>query len=158
MTPTPRIYLFLLSGILFTLCTSCEDNRVFEESKEIEDGIWRADNIAAFSAVITDTISLYDMYLDVRNDINYPFSNLYLFLKTTFPGGQVTRDTIECILAGYDGKWLGSGAGSIRSNRFLFQQGMRFPMEGTYLFELEQAMRVSELEGIRDVGICIDKK
>jgi len=149
---------FLLSGILSILLISCDRNRFFEESVKIDDGIWKSDNIIVFSTVITDTVAVYDMCLDVRNDISYPFSNLYLFLRTEFPNGQVVQDTIECILAGYDGKWLGSGIGSVRFNRFLFQQGISFRMSGTYRFELEQAMRVAELKGIRDIGIRIDKE
>ncbi len=147
----------LLAGILTILFISCNQNRFFEESVKIDDGIWRSDNIVAFSVVITDTVAAYDMYLDVRNDISYPYSNLYLFLKTEFPTGEVAQDTIECILAGLDGKWLGSGMGSVRFNRFLFQDGISFRTAGQYRFELEQAMRVDELKGIRDVGIRIDE-
>ena len=163
MTITPmRLFsriesLLLMTGIFLVLFISCTDQRFFEESVKIDDGQWSSDNILTFSTVITDTVSRYDFYLDVRNDISYPYSNLYLFLKTIFPNGQVTRDTIECMLAGYDGKWLGSGAGSVRFNRFLFQQGMPFHICGTYRFELEQAMRIEELKGIRDIGIRIDK-
>jgi len=147
--------LAMMFSILFI---SCDHNRFFEESVKIDNGIWKSDNIVAFSVVITDTITVYDMYLDVRNDINYPYSNLYLFLKTEFPNGQVAQDTIECILASYDGKWLGSGMGSVRFNRFLFQEGISFRTAGSYRFELEQAMRVVELKGIRDIGIRIDKE
>lgn len=160
LTPMPlfsRIKSLLLTGFMLVLLTACDGTRIFEESKKIVDGVWRSDNILPFSAVISDTQSLYNFYLDVRNDITYSYSNLYLFMKTVFPDGQVTTDTIECTLAGYDGKWLGSGSGSVRFNRFLFQQNMRFPITGTYLFEVEQAMRVEDLKGILDIGIRIDK-
>ncbi|MFH1160052.1 MAG: gliding motility lipoprotein GldH [bacterium] len=158
MHPNIRISLFVIQlAVAWSLC-SCLDNRVFDESMRIEKGVWKADNIASFSVVITDTIALYDFYVDVRNDISYKFSNLYLFLRTDFPDGRVTRDTIECILATYEGKWLGSGIGSVRSSRFLFQKGMRFKIPGTYWFAFEQAMRVPDLEGIRDFGIRIDKE
>ena len=150
-------YLFL-TGMLSFLFISCNQNRFVEVSTKIDDGIWTSDNIVTFSVVITDTVAVYDMYLDVRNDISYPYSNLYLFLKTEFPTGQVTQDTIECMLAGFDGKWLGSGMGSVRFNRFLFQEGISFRTAGSYRFELEQAMRVDELKGIRDIGIRIDKE
>lgn len=152
-----QIKSFLLAGLFLVLLNSCDDQRFFEESVKIDDGQWHSDNILIFSTVITDTISGYDIYLDVRNDISYSYSNLYLFMKTIFPNGHVTRDTIECMLASYDGKWLGSGTGSLRFNRFLFQQGMQFRIAGTYRFELEQAMRVEVLKGIKDIGIRIDK-
>ena len=153
-----RIKSIYLAGLFLILFISCNDQRFFEESVKIDDGQWRSDNILTFSTVISDTISRYDISFDVRNDISYSYSNLYLFMKTTFPNGQVTRDTIECMLAAYDGKWLGSGTGNLRFNRFLFQQGIQFPIPGTYRFELEQAMRVSELKGLRDIGLRIEKE
>ncbi|MBE0648588.1 MAG: gliding motility lipoprotein GldH [Bacteroidales bacterium] len=152
-----RINSFLLTGLLLVLLTSCHDNRVFEESIKIDQGTWAADNILGFSAVISDTLCGYSMYIDVRNDISYSYSNLYFFMKTVFPNGRIARDTIECMLAGYDGKWLGSGSGNVRFNRFLFQKDIRLPVSGSYRFELEQAMRVEELKGILDIGFRIDK-
>jgi len=150
--------LYVIPFILACFLCSCRDNRIFEENIKIEHGVWKADNIASFSVVITDTNALYDFYVNVRNDISYKFSNLYLFLRTDLPGRRVVRDTIECILAGYEGKWLGSGIGSIRSSKFLFQKGIRFPIPGTYRFDFGQAMRVEDLSGIRDFGIRIEKE
>lgn len=123
----------------------------------MDHGTWNSDTMVSFSVAIIDTMSLYDLYLDVRNDPGYPFCNLFLFLHSEFPDGRVTSDTIECLLASPDGKWLGSGIGSIRTSRFLFQKGIRFRDPGTYRFVFEQAMRVHDLQGIRDFGIRIDK-
>jgi len=136
---------------------SCTSDRFYEESRKIEGGSWSVANKVIFPVTISDTSAFYNFYIDVRNELRYPYSNLYLFLQTRFPDGRRTRDTIECMLASPDGKWLGSGTGNLRSNRFLFQQHIRFRQQGIYLIELEQAMRVQDLEGIRDVGIRIDK-
>ncbi len=152
-----QIESLLLTALLLVLFTSCDDNRFFEENIKIDDGRWRSDNILGFSTVIPDTMCVYNIYIDVRNDITYSYSNLYFFMKTVFPNGRIALDTIECMLAGYDGKWLGTGSGNVRFNRFLFQQGIQFPVSGSYRFELEQAMRVEELNGVLDIGIRIDK-
>lgn len=136
---------------------SCHSNRFYEANRVIDKAAWAAYNNMAFAVVIDDTNARYDFYLNIRNDVNYPFSNLFLFLKTTFPDQGIARDTIECLLSAPDGKWLGSGMGSVRFNRFLFQEGVRFRKAGTYVFELQQGMRVDPLKGIRDVGIRIDK-
>jgi len=154
--PRARTILILLTFALWG--ASSTDGRFFEQNRGIENGSWAAHNNVSFSVVIEDTAASYDFYLNLRNDVNYPYSNLFLFLKTTFPDQRVARDTIECILAGYDGKWLGSGMGSVRFNRFLFQKGVRFGKAGTYSFDLEQAMRIDPLIGIRDVGLRIEKE
>ncbi len=146
--------LLIWGAILFHSCTG---NRVLDENHIIPQGIWQQENRLVFTAGINDTVQPCNIYLHIRNDLSYPFSNLFLFLRTRFPDGSVSRDTIECQLAGPDGRWLGSGVGNIRSNRFLFQQNFRFPRRGNYVFELEQAMRMKELKGIRNAGIMIEK-
>lgn len=146
--------LYLL--VLFLI--SCDAKRYFEENKSVENGVWNMANKIPFSVNITDSVARYDLFLNIRNDGIYPFSNLYLFIHTTLPGGQTTIDTVECRLADPDGKWRGSGFGNLKFNRFLFQKGMVFPRKGLYTFYLEQAMRVKELKGIRDVGIRIEKQ
>jgi len=152
-----RTQSLILTGLLMVLLISCNNQRVFEESIKIDQGGWHADNILDFSTVISDTLCGYTMYIDVRNDISYSYSNLFFFMKTIFPNGRIAKDTIECLLAHYDGKWLGSGSGNVRFNRFLFQSNIQLPVSGTYRFELEQAMRVEVLKGILDIGIRIDK-
>lgn len=158
MKPKP-VYTHILLMLLFaSLVAACDRSRVFEENRAIEKGIWNNTVKVPFEATIADTNLAYNVYLNVRNSLDYPYSNLYLFLETRFPDGRIARDTIDCMLADYDGRWLGSGMGSLRYNRYLFQQGVRFPEKGNYRFELEQAMRLNDLTGIHDIGIRIEKE
>ena len=80
-----------------------------------------------------------------------------MFLHTTFPNGNQTHDTIECILAYPDGRWVGNGSGSMRNSKILLNDRLRFPLAGDYRFEIEQAMRDTTLEGIADVGLRFEK-
>jgi gliding motility-associated lipoprotein GldH len=153
-----RNFFFFSFVFMVLILASCDSKRFFEENKTIENGVWTSNISRAFNVNITDTLAHYDLYLNIRNDGVYPYSNLYLFIHTLVPGGKTATDTVECQLADPDGKWRGSGLGSLKFNRFLFQKGMVFPRKGTYRFELEQAMRVKELKGIRDVGIRIEKQ
>lgn len=148
-------FLFILS---FWVLQSCDSKRFFEENKRIEKSVWNNKDKAIFDVLITDILSSYDFSINLRNSGDYHYSNIYLFLKTVFPDGKVARDTIECQLADYDGKWLGSGISNLKFNRFLFQKGVRFPQKGQYVFEVEQAMRVNDLKGISDIGIRIEKE
>jgi gliding motility-associated lipoprotein GldH len=151
-----RFSIFLFFSLMFLF--SCDSKKIFEENKEITGSVWNGNDKAIFHVMIPDVLARYNFYINVRNRGNYPFSNIYFFLKTIFPDGRIARDTIECRLADYDGKWLGSGISDMKFNRFLFQQGIKFPKKGEYTFELEQAMRVRELAGISDIGIRIEKQ
>jgi gliding motility-associated lipoprotein GldH len=157
-----RAYL-LLKTILFPislllLISACDSKRVFEENREIPNGIWNAANLARFEVQITDTITPHNFYLNVRNTGAFAYSNLYLFLETEFPDKVYAMDTVECILADNSGRWLGEGSGDIWDNQILFKKGVRFRKAGKYVFSLQQAMRVEQLPMIMDVGIRIEKQ
>jgi len=147
----------ILILIFLLVFSSCDSKRVFEENKSIEKSSWKVTNKPVFSVSIDDIAISYNIFLNIRNRMDYPYSNIYLFLKTTFPDGKISLDTIEFLLADYDGRWLGSGVGSVKFNKFLFQKGIYFPQKGKYTFEFEQAMRVNELKGITDIGLRIER-
>ena len=105
---------------------------------------------------ITDTVSLNNVYLQVRHTVDYPMSNLYMFVLLKGPSGQFHRDTVNMILAVPDGKWIGKGTGKLRELRYLYRKQVRFREPGTYSISIEQAMRKSELP-VTDVGVRIER-
>jgi len=147
---------------LFLICTailvsSCDSKRVFDDNKTLPDNIWDKTNKVSFAVNITDTVSAHNVYINVRNADGYPYGNLYLFIHTKFPSGQTFTDTLECVLADANGKWLGDGLGDIYDNQILFKRNVRFRQSGTYTFDLEQGMRLEKLPLIMDVGMRIEK-
>ncbi|MFO8128994.1 MAG: gliding motility lipoprotein GldH [Bacteroidales bacterium] len=135
---------------------SCNSPGICDESYPVPEKGWHKDSIFTFPVEINDTLALYNFYLNIRNNTDYSYSNIYLFLNTKFPGGHATRDTIEIFLADPKGNWLGSGIGKIRDNQVLLRKNLRFPEKGKYIFGIEQAMRQDVLHGIEDVGLRID--
>ncbi len=150
------ISIFLLLAVIALMLLSCDPGRIFDDMKKIPGNEWRAAEPVTFSMTIDDTLELTNVFIQVRNTTQYPFSNLFLFITTLGPGGQPGRDTLECTLAAPDGKWTGSGRG-LKENRFLLKQGMRWPRKGVYSFEIQQAMRTDPLPGIADVGLRVEK-
>lgn len=138
--------------------SSCSNRMMYDESVVIPEAKWDNKNIPYFDVNVEDTVSIYSFALNVRHIENYRYSNLYIFLHTTFPNGNVTHDTIECTLAYPDGSWVGKGSGSMRSGKILLNPNLRFPIGGVYHFEMEQAMRDEVLKGIADIGISIEKQ
>lgn len=143
--------------VLILFFTACDTSRVYEVNHKIPESLWSSTNTLQYQVQITDTLLPHNVYINVRNAGMYPFSNLFMFLTTRFPQGQIDRDTLEIILATPEGKWMGDGLGDIWDNRVLLKSGVRFPQAGEYVFELTQAMRMDPLPGIMDAGIRIEK-
>ncbi|MBL0045437.1 MAG: gliding motility lipoprotein GldH [Flavobacteriales bacterium] len=153
-----RALLILPVAILFG---GCAKDVVFQEDAQTPSGVWERGWNPAFAFDIADTITAHDVYLDVRHTGDYPFSNLYTFVKLTGPSGESLTDTVECTLADASGRWYGKGLGFISSDRFqahvLYKLRNRFPRKGRYTITLEQAMRTEKLQGVIDVGVSVER-
>ncbi len=148
---------FILIPLAFLLW-GCNEQIVFEKSQKIAADGWHMNDVITFEKEINDTTSLYDIFLNVRNNNEYPYSNLYVFFHTIFPDGSHYQDTIEMILADRQGKWTGEGFGKIKSNSFHFRKDVWFPVEGEFTFTIQHAMREEYLKGITDIGMRIERK
>jgi gliding motility-associated lipoprotein GldH len=148
-------YFSAIALLLFLV--SCDNARIFEQNQEIPESGWTTDNVVKFDVDIKDPSAATNFYINVRQADGYPYSNLFLFIKTVFPDGKFSSDTLECVLADDKGKWLGSGLGDIYDNQIPFKRNTRFPVAGLYHFEIQQAMRTDNLPLIMDVGLRIEK-
>lgn len=150
----PYSKFLLLVGILI-LIHSCNFNSLYNETMAVDEKGWYKDDLTRFEVTIEDTVKLYDFYINIRNTVDYRYSNLYIFMNTKFPNDNMSRDTLEFILADIEGRWLGKGWGSVKENSILISSDMRFPLAGTYEFKIQQAMRQDTLKGIKNIGIRI---
>lgn len=148
-----RLFLFLIPVLL----VSCDPNRVYEFNYELEDDTWSREDTLIFDFRITDTATYHNLYINVRNTAEYPYSNLYLFLTIKAPNGKFSVDTVECVLADKKGKWLGNGSVTLFDNQILYKKNIRFPVKGIYRIKYEQAMRTAELKFIRNIGFRLEK-
>ena len=144
-------------GFLFLL-TSCDQNRVYEKNEEIDNARWDISQKVRFEVPVQDTLSKHNFYINFRNSGNYPYSNVYIFINTIFPDKKLARDTVEFFVASPSGEWLGKGSGNVWESQVLFKRGVIFPDTGLFVFEFEQAMRDTILEGVMDVGLRIEKQ
>ncbi|MBT8205519.1 MAG: gliding motility lipoprotein GldH [Eudoraea sp.] len=156
----PRI---LIIGLLSLFLYSCNNALVFSEFQANAGGSWSREDVKDYSFTQNDTLSRYNLFINIRNDNTYPYSNLFLITDLSFPDGTVVRDTLEYEMALPDGQWLGKGYGSLKENKLLYKENIVFPNSGVYTFEVAHAMRqngsvegVNNLIGITDVGIQIE--
>jgi len=146
------LILFIFAGIV-----SCDRRRVFESYKELDKNGWNKDSVVVFNFPLTDTIRNNNLLINIRNKGNYPYSNIYLFLTVNSPDGAIKTDTVEFTLAEPSGKWKGSGIGGLYDNQILYKSSIYFPKKGNYKFSIKQGMRDNVLQGIRDIGIRVEK-
>ncbi|MCF6341431.1 MAG: gliding motility lipoprotein GldH [Bacteroidales bacterium] len=152
--PFKKLLLIFVFPLVFS---ACNFNSIYKEHVVLEDEKWYKDEAVHFEVEIVDSLSAFDFYLSLRNSTDYRYSNLFVFLMTRFPNGNMTRDTIEIVLADREGRWLGKGWGKLKQNDVLLKRELHFPLTGKYSFFIQQAMRVDTLEGIHDVGLEISK-
>jgi len=152
-----HFFIYFLLLFIFASVVSCDRRRVFESYHEIDKNGWNKDSVVVFNFPLTDTIRNNNLFINIRNKGNYPYSNIYLFLTIGSPNGVLKTDTVEFTLAEPSGKWKGSGIGGLYDNQILYKSSVYFPKKGNYMFSIKQGMRDNVLQGIRDVGIRIEK-
>lgn len=152
-----KIFFGLILSSLMIVLASCNPDLVYDESKKVDPQGWAMNDRLEFDLEIKDTLGYYDFAINVRNTTDYPYSNIFFFIKTIYPDGSITKsDTVECYLSYMDGSWTGKGTSKIKDNRFWFTQKVIFPQKGVYRFEIQQATRDTNLIGISDIGLHIE--
>ena len=150
---------FLIGCVLLITIFACNNSGDFGEYKTIPHATWHKDSLIVFQIPLTDTLQNHNLYINVRNDIDYKYSNLWLFIEIIQPGDtKAVIDTFEVTLADPTGKWLGHGFGGVKTNETLFKQHVYFPVSGNYEIQIKQGMRGKQLEGITEIGFRVEKK
>ena len=154
----------VLLGILIIFCISCDSKQVYHSYTSLGSS-WNINEPVVLKVTELDSMPLYDAYITVRNNNQYPYSNLFLITEMQFPQGRTYTDTLEYEMANPDGTWMGTGFGDIKESKLLYREGVRFRESGTYTFTIEHAVRKNGniagdayLEGITEVGLRIEKQ
>jgi gliding motility-associated lipoprotein GldH len=153
------------SGILLLvaiLLFSCDKKRVFDEYKSVGSA-WHKDSIITFDLPVLDSTKRYNAFVNIRDNNNYPFNNLFLIVSMEMPNGFTKVDTLEYQMAEPDGTLLGNGFSDIKESKLYYKEDVKF--RGKYKVHIKQAVRqsgkipgVEALQGITDVGFRIEQK
>lgn len=154
---TSYILLSVSFVVVIFSALSCNKSTIYSNALSIKNDKWSQDDTLFFTFHSEDTLSLYDVYMNIRNTSDYSYKNLFMFVTTYYPAYTFSRDTTECILADDAGKWLGKGIGKHKDNLFLFKKNVRLRYNGTYTIAVNQAMRIEDLNGISNIGFIIKK-
>jgi gliding motility-associated lipoprotein GldH len=148
--------LFASLLVLASFITGCETIDVFEKNVRIPNHEWSNAFKPEIAFDISDTTSLYNIYVVLRHTDAYRYKNIYLNIYTRLPDDSMLRQRVDLQLATDDKGWLGSGMDDIFEHRIRITQG-RFQRAGRYKFKLEQIMREEPLQHVMNVGIRVEK-
>lgn len=122
------------------------------------EGTWNKDGKLKFEFEIKDAQTPNNIIFVVRNNNDYPYSNLRVFSSLKGENDKTAKvDTLNYILAKPNGEWIGSGFGDTKEILFQYKVNHKFPTSGKYIVEVQHAMRRNPLLGIEDFGIKIEQ-
>ncbi|MGK0412575.1 MAG: gliding motility-associated lipoprotein GldH [Polaribacter sp.] len=149
---------------LCMFCISCADKIEFTKYKSVPSAAWKAHENISFEFEVVDTIQPKNLFIHIRNNREYPFSNLYLITVLNFPNGTKVIDTLQYEMTDARGAYLGKGFTDIKENKLFYKEEKVFPESGKYVLNIRHAMRKSGeinvipyLEGVQDVGFSVEK-
>lgn len=149
--------------LFLILFISCDQNRVFDEYREL-DGSWSKNDTLHFEFEQKDTIHPYNLFLNIRNNNEYPFNNLYVIVTLKNPENEVKIDTLEYLMANPDGTLMGNGFTDVKESKLWYQENFLFKKVGKYEVDIVHALResreisgVDRVNGVTEVGFRIEK-
>lgn len=149
-----RFLIFIFSVILFS---SCDSKRLFDENKDLPSQGWYYKNKLVFDVNVTDTNSLYNLFVNLRVAADYPFANIFVNMHSESPSKLYATEEQQIRLADENGQWLGNGLGDLYDYQVPVKNGFKFHELGIYRFELQHNMRVDTLMHVMAAGIRLEK-
>jgi gliding motility-associated lipoprotein GldH len=140
------------------IVSSCTTVDLYEKSVPVPGHAWQNSFRPSFDFTIKDTSSLYQLFLVLRHNEKYSYTNIYINLHVQGPGQDTAQKIrLNLDLATNEKGWLGTGVDDIYEQRRPL--GTPQPLKaGNYKFTVEQLMRDNPLKNILDVGIRVEKK
>lgn len=154
-----RSSIFLL---ILLLIVSCDKKRVFDQYQSVGNS-WHKDSIIRFQLPKLDASKKYNLFLNIRDNNDYPFSNIFLIVSMEQPNKKILVDTLEYQMANPDGTLMGEGFSDVKENKLVYKENVVFNQKGTYKISIQHASRqtgkvtgLTKLKGITEVGVRVE--
>ncbi len=105
-----------------------------------------------------------NLMIYIRNNKQYPYSNLFLIAKLKTGDSLLLCDTLEYAMADARGKWLGKGFLEVKESKLWWRENYQLPAVENINVQLEHALRsnnseqgLDNLEGIVGVGFAVEE-
>ena len=154
--------MWVIPLLIFCNLISCVENNSIRIDKDILNG-WDIEESMKFE--IKDTIEFpSNIFFHIRNNNDYPFSNIFLIASVKSNQNIYEIDTLEYMMANNKGEWLGEGFSMIKESKLSWKRSWKPNFTPPYFFEIKQANRKigqikgdKKLVGILTFGLSIEK-
>jgi gliding motility-associated lipoprotein GldH len=161
MKPYSKLFLkvtVLLMSMSTCVLYSCGRVDVYEKNATIPSYAWSRSHHAKGEFQITDTNSLYNIYIVLRHLDKYAYNNIWLNVGLKSPGDSMYNQKVNLTLGNDVSGWEGTGMNDIWEVRKLISgQPRRFKKAGDYQFDISHIMRDEPLQGIMSAGLRVEK-
>ncbi len=146
-------FVFLISVCFLNACTQIE---LFEKNTPIPNLKWLNNFNATGTFNITDTTSLYNIFVVLRHTDAYQYNNIWLNVALQAASDSVNMQKVNLSLGSDSQGWEGTGMNDIWELRKLIAK--QVPLKkGDYNFSIGQIMRDNPLQHIMSVGLRLEK-
>ncbi len=153
----------ILLLLLFVLHVSCDDNRLFDEYKSLENG-WPQKETLTFGFKKPEPNLPCNLFINIVANNDYKFNNIFLIVSLEDPTGFTKVDTLQYDMAYPDGKLMGEGFSDVKENKMWYKENVTFDKKGLYKVHIQHAVReqgkvagLDQLEGIQRIGFRMEK-
>ncbi len=150
--------LVLCSVLIGLVLIRCDSNRVYENNADFKDRSWKIAEPAKFEFQISDTSKKYNLLMDLRNSLDYPYARLFVNYELKKDGLTLSKELISVYLFDQKtGKPFGnSGIGDIYDHQFSILKSYTFKRKGNYQMNFQQFMRQDTIPGILAIGLRVE--
>mgnify|MGYP001323498385 CR=1 FL=1 len=148
--------------LILSTFIGCSNSNSLRIDKDIING-WDIEESIKFE--INDTIDFYsNIFFYIRNNNDYPFSNIFLIATLKSNRKTYQTDTLEYLMANSKGEWLGKGFSGVKESKLFWERKWKPNFAPPYIFEIKQANRKigqlkgdKKLFGIVSFGLSIER-
>lgn len=137
--------------------SACQDELIFDQNLALPEREWHWKEKAHFQVDIEDSTQWYALYVNTRITGHYPYSNMWVLVEGISPAGDTSTARVELPLFDQEGTPLGLERGTVWEYHIPAIPQMDFTSGGTWMFTIEQNMRVHTLPGVLDIGLSLEK-
>lgn len=135
---------------------SCKPKTAYMHYEHLPVEGWEDVDTLTYCIEKVKDAGFYDVKLGMRTTSQYPFTQLSVVVRQEIlPAGRHRTDTLVCNLVGSNGRRLGNGVSLYHYDLSVCEQQL---LQGDSMtIKVYHNMRKETVQGIADVGVCVER-